>query len=765
MARSSRTKSSVSIDLFNLPPLPDTKKHPAMISEIQNDFFLPDGKNTQLSKAVSTWTFDRLTPNGNEGVGIRLDCLQRAYGTKYFVIDKVNGDINAIHDESLELTEFKGRFRPFDLDDLEIKIDRLSKRTRDEEDDEEQEITPRLRLRDTRTLNMDAYEGMGLDMNKYSPIQPINRESQKLVTPRPTSTPKLDDLILNRSDPTDNRGKIKRINSFEIAQERAINPGKIPKGGPVKRAGSRILQGPSTSSHAEQRRQQLNCTACGRQDHLRKDCREDVFCNNCRTRSHATEVCRALSQHTPGNILCIYCGSINHTSSNCRNKPNDNREEPRSTPRDLSQPSPRMNYNRMNCQEQVNHQQTRFDEGLNRRYSPNYVNSYQQPLGVFPGQDLSATLIELANIQSRSMEMMAASQRSQQEAFQELARVSKDKSNDSMFTAIKTFDGTNRQHFEDWIDEVDQACRASNRGFRTELFKKSAGAVRQVILSCDNLSDYDLVTKLRSCFSHAPTMNEAREELRNMRQMEHESVSVYRYRWGRALYRSSGIRPEDERHPHVIKDFISSLKKNIRNKIANRWAEMRHPPSTVERAFELACDVEKQLQVADSFKLEFPTYNSREVNEISAEESSGDEQELNEISKRKWVSKSNSQGQRRQNFNNNYNSYRSQQHRPQENRQQRQWTQKPKDSKITLSQESNHYVPAQVSSEFFKKIDLAMKLKKEELKEQKPKPKQLNEMTEENIMQAFGISEDQLTKATSILEGAELTEKSEHSSA
>ena len=47
---------------------------------------------------------------------------------------------------------------------------------------------------------------------------------------------------------------------------------------------------------------------------------------------------------------------------------------------------------------------------------------------------------------------MAASQRSQHEAFQELARVSKDKSNDSMFTAIKTFDGTNRQTFEDWID-------------------------------------------------------------------------------------------------------------------------------------------------------------------------------------------------------------------------------------------------------------------------------------------------------------------------
>ena len=246
--------------------------------------------------------------------------------------------------------------------------------------------------------------------------------------------------------------------------------------------------------------------------------------------------------------------------------------------------------------------------------------------------------------------------------------------------------------------------------------------------------------------------------------MEHESVSVYRYRWGRALYRSSGIRPDEERHPHVIKDFISSLKKNIRNKIANRWAEMRHPPSTVERAFELACDVEKQLQVADSFKLEFPAYNSRDVNEISAEESSGDEQEINEISKKRWVSNSNPNGQRRQNFNNKYSNYRHQQQRPQEGRKHKQWMQKPKDSKITLSQESDHYIPAQLSSEFFRKIDLAMKLKKEELKEQKPKTKQLNEMTEENLIQAFGISEDQLNKATSILEGTESTENSEYSS-
>ena len=101
MAHSSCTKTSVSIDLFNLPLLPGTRKHSRMTCEIPNNFFLPDRKNTQLSKVVNTWTFDRLTPNGNEGFGVKLDYLEHGYGTRYYDIDKVNSDINAIHDESL----------------------------------------------------------------------------------------------------------------------------------------------------------------------------------------------------------------------------------------------------------------------------------------------------------------------------------------------------------------------------------------------------------------------------------------------------------------------------------------------------------------------------------------------------------------------------------------------------------------------------------------------------------------------------------------
>ena len=91
-----------------------------------------------------------------------------------------------------------------------------------------------------------------------------------------------------------------------------------------------------------------------------------------------------------------------------------------------------------------------------------------------------------------------------------------------------------------------------------------------VVLTSGDCCDDQLLSNLHSCFSDAPAMNQARKDLRNMRQQEKESVMVYAYRWGRALVRSLGIRAKDEKHPHVIKDFIASLQCNIRNKIANK---------------------------------------------------------------------------------------------------------------------------------------------------------------------------------------------------
>ena len=112
---------------------------------------------------------------------------------------------------------------------------------------------------------------------------------------------------------------------------------------------------PNTSTHGNTGRPQVQCTACGGMDHLRKDCHKDVFCTRCRTRSNTTEMCCVPTKTDMSNTICIYCGSTNHISSRCHNKPNDNREEPRSTSRDLRECGPNNSHNRMS-QPQVSQQ-------------------------------------------------------------------------------------------------------------------------------------------------------------------------------------------------------------------------------------------------------------------------------------------------------------------------------------------------------------------------------------------------------------------------
>ena len=79
MAHSSCARSSILIDLFNLPSLPDERRQTTMICKFPNDFFLPDGKNSRLSQIVNKWIFSRQTPDGNEGVGVETTYLEHTY--------------------------------------------------------------------------------------------------------------------------------------------------------------------------------------------------------------------------------------------------------------------------------------------------------------------------------------------------------------------------------------------------------------------------------------------------------------------------------------------------------------------------------------------------------------------------------------------------------------------------------------------------------------------------------------------------------------
>ena len=52
-----------------------------------------------------------------------------------------------------------------------------------------------------------------------------------------------------------------------------------------------------------------------------------------------------------------------------------------------------------------------------------------------------------------------------------------------MFMAIEPYDGTDPKKFEPWIEQIEIACRISNRDPRVVVLAKSIGAVTEVVRS------------------------------------------------------------------------------------------------------------------------------------------------------------------------------------------------------------------------------------------------------------------------------------------
>ena len=91
----------------------------------------------------------------------------------------------------------------------------------------------------------------------------------------------------------------------------------------------------------------IQCTACSEYSHWRRECPYDNYCTTCNDHDHATHMCRAhrqtnnkdqQGQQSP--LICVYCESIKHSSSNCHRRPWDNREQPHSTPNSLRRNQP-----------------------------------------------------------------------------------------------------------------------------------------------------------------------------------------------------------------------------------------------------------------------------------------------------------------------------------------------------------------------------------------------------------------------------------------
>ena len=346
-------------------------------------------------------------------------------------------------------------------------------------------------------------------------------------------------------------------------------------------------------------------------------------------------MCRA-NKCGPGSPVCIYCSKTNHSSAYCRYRPKDNWEEPRHTPDALktgatgknsasasrnqtgpshhntnSNPSshidgrgqnqhyggPQRSHHREQTSTAPRGEQTdnnnqnfpprrqqhaHFNKGYNKRYSP---PMFPSPTfnNTIASDAVGRSIIQLAENQSHSLDFILVGQQSQMDAYREMTRSNQAREDDALFAGIDVYNGEDPSKFEGWLDAVEQACNMSDRNLHKELMKKSSGAIRETLSMMNTAwTDDDIISKLRQDFSSMSTMNRAREELNDLKQLPGQPISSYMYKYGRIHFLMTGNQAHNERYPTAIMEFIESLNPKLMRALAKKHADPRTRPQMLQ---------------------------------------------------------------------------------------------------------------------------------------------------------------------------------------
>ena len=129
----------------------------------------------------------------------------------------------------------------------------------------------------------------------------------------------------------------------------------------------------------------------------------------------------------------------------------------------------------------------------------------------------------------------------------------------------------------------------TDRNLHKELMKKSTGAIRETLLMMNAAwTDDDIISKLRQDFSLMSTMNRAREELKDLKQLPGQPISSYMYKYGRIHFLAMGNQAHNERYPTAIMEFIESLNSKLMRALVKKHADLRTRPQMLQQAFNMA---------------------------------------------------------------------------------------------------------------------------------------------------------------------------------
>ena len=87
--------------------------------DVPYNYYIPNGKNSRLLDRTDRVEFNRETIGSNTGFKLEIPYLEYAFGTKYFIMDRITGSMMGIYDDKVEQIDLKGQLKPFNINQLD----------------------------------------------------------------------------------------------------------------------------------------------------------------------------------------------------------------------------------------------------------------------------------------------------------------------------------------------------------------------------------------------------------------------------------------------------------------------------------------------------------------------------------------------------------------------------------------------------------------------------------------------------------------------
>ena len=315
------------------------------------------------------------------------------------------------------------------------------------------------------------------------------------------------------------------------------------------------------------------------------DCKERVYCANCRSANHDTKVCRKQCNNTPSPL----------------NNQIPTGYHPTATPPPLigttttgGQPTQQINT-------------TNNGHLFQNLFENQIPGANTAPHTQFNG----ASLAPSANMT---------------EAFtQILAQVTDNKKQNNvskqMMKNIKLFDGTNKAECITWLSQIEAAARFSNKPFRELICQTMAPAMLHVLSELSaTASDEDIKNAILTNYSDIPSTMEAAMRLQSMQTSPTEPLVTFNHRY-EAIHRVAlGLAPNEQYNKTIIMEYAKKLSQNAREELLRKITKKNSYIRTLDDAFKQAIEINRETSFVEAasghYNEESNTRIDTQINEL-----------------------------------------------------------------------------------------------------------------------------------------------------